>query len=322
MKKEKEQAAPKKEEKEKSKGKKITEWIITGLLILLFLGVAIFQIDGLVHQNDNHGQKISFGFGNFVVETNSMEPEYPVGTAIVTKKKYTDKIAETYLEEKAAGKSNDEIHIDLTFYYGEPVNVKSGVDGKTDLVQALASAPITHRLINVIDNTVDTSRGKYIFILAGINTEAAEAYSAENQYQAIYGDAIYGQVIINSPALGGFLSFVASPWGLIILLLIPVIYLVISFGVDAYHKLKEIDEEEASEQQKKDLEAGAKIDASKPNSADIALNESKEPSKTSSTPSTDKSSDDPLAGLSEEDKERLKQEMLAEMLEEQEKKGK
>lgn len=292
-------------EKEKSRGRIITEWVITILLASLFLLVAVFQIDGFVNRNNNHGQKISFGYGNFVIETNSMEPEYPIGTAIVSKRQDPEKIGEEFLREKANGKSVDEIHIDLVFYYGEPVHVKSGVEGKTSLVQALNSAPITHRLINVVDNTVDTSKGKYIFICAGINTKAAEAYSASDQYQAIYGDAIYGKVVLNSPALGGFLQFVVSPWGLLILLLIPATYLIVSTGIDLYKKLKEQEEEEEN--------------------AELVVAEKKvasEKKDNNTSTSAIENKDDPLKGLSEEDKERLKQEMLEEMLEEQAKKGK
>ncbi|MDD6240045.1 MAG: hypothetical protein PUA93_00465 [Eubacteriales bacterium] len=298
------------ENKEKSRGRKITEWVITILLASLFVFVAVFQIDGLVNQKNNHGQKISFGYGNFMIETNSMEPEYPVGTAIVSKKEDPENIATEFLTEKASGKSADEIHIDLVFYYGEPVNVKSGVEGKTSLVQALASAPITHRLINVVDNTIDTSKGKYIFICAGINTEAAEAYSASDQYQAIYGDAIYGKVVLNSPALGGFLKFVVSPWGLLILLLIPATYLIVSTGIDLYKKLKEQEEEEENQEL---VAAEKKVAREKKDTPTNIPNEAT---------STTNNNDDPLKGLSEEDKERLKQEMLEEMLEEQAKKGK
>lgn len=290
-------------EKPKKKGKvwSIIGWVITGLIIALFLVVALFQIDGAIHQDENYGQRLGFGVGNFIIETDSMEPEYPVGTAIVTKKTDPDEIAEDFLTQQEEGKTADEIHIDLTFYYGDPVYTSSGVDGKTDEVSSLSAYPITHRLINVKENTTDVeNNGNYIFILAGINTEAAESLSAADQYQAIYGKYILGKVIINSPGLGGFLSFVMSPWGLILLILLPALYVLISYGVSVYKRLKEQEKEE------KAITAGGAPTDTKPD-ASASSGEQKA------------SSDDPLAGLSEEDKERLKQEMLEEMLNESEK---
>ena len=71
--------------KPKSKGRKITEWILTGVFLVIFAILGIGQIDGMVHKNEHFGQTLKFGYGTFVVQTESMDPDYKKGDALVTK---------------------------------------------------------------------------------------------------------------------------------------------------------------------------------------------------------------------------------------------
>ena len=89
----------KKEKKPKSKARKITEWVLTILIGALFLIVAIGQITGLVEREKNYGQSLPYGFGNFVVQSDSMEPEYKVGSALITHKDNADDIYKLYLAQ-------------------------------------------------------------------------------------------------------------------------------------------------------------------------------------------------------------------------------
>ena len=82
----------KRTKKPKSKARKIIEWVLTGLFLALFAIVGIAQIDGMVHKKDHYNQLIRFGYSNYVVETNSMEPKYMKGTAIIDYLEDADKI--------------------------------------------------------------------------------------------------------------------------------------------------------------------------------------------------------------------------------------
>ena len=62
----------KKEKKPKSKARKIIEWVLTGIFLVIFAIVGIAQIDGLVNKKKHYGQQIRFGYATFVVQTDSM----------------------------------------------------------------------------------------------------------------------------------------------------------------------------------------------------------------------------------------------------------
>ena len=76
----------KKVKKPKSKVRKIIGWVLTGIFFAFFAVFAAGQIDGMIHKKDNYGQTISFGFGSFVILTDSMEPDYMTDSAIITYK--------------------------------------------------------------------------------------------------------------------------------------------------------------------------------------------------------------------------------------------
>ena len=228
----------KKVKKPKSKTRKIIEWVFTGVFAVLFLIIGIAQIDGMVHKKDHYGQSIRFGYGTFVVQTESMEPKYKVKSAIVT---YLEKPKEI-LMRYAKGET-----VDLTFFDAYQASNQYTVPSAelhpelTDRTSA-TGLPMTHRLqeIKVGED------GHYYFITAGINTGVSSALDGEGrikQYQVFTEKELLGRVVIGSAFLGGVFTFVSSPWGLLVLLLIPAFYLVISSVIDIFKAYKEPEEE-------------------------------------------------------------------------------
>ncbi len=259
------------QKKPKSKARKITEWVLTGIFLVIFAILGIAQIDGMVHKKDHYGQTVRFGYGTFVVETESMEPKYKVKSAIVT---YLDS------PESIEKRFNKGEEVDLTFVdcytpineYTQPSNPQYTERTKQ------TNVPMTHRLREIHINTnQEKGKGRYTFIVAGINSKGVA--SLESQYQAFTEKELLGRVVIGSAFLGGVFSFVSSVWGLLILLLIPAFYLIITSVIDIFKAYKE--PEEAT--------ANAKEGEASSESKDI--------------------------NLSEEDKKRLKEELLQEMLE-------
>ena len=261
-----------KAKKPKSKARRIIEWVIIGIFGALFLVVGAGQIESMVNKDTYFSQPIRFGLGNFIVKTDSMEPEYPVGTAIITQRKDPEVI---YNEFKS-GKT-----IDITFMDACTVSNEytKPTDSKYNERTTPKNVAMTHRLREVhINPNAEKWKGRYVFIVAGINSQGMA--SREGQYQAFTDRYLLGEVIIHSDFLGGIFGFVASPWGLFVLLLVPAFYLVIVSVLDIFKALKE-------------PQAATAGDA----------------------PSEPKNTGSSLAGLSEADKARLKQEMLNQMLE-------
>ncbi len=258
--------------KPKSKARRIIEWVIIGIFGALFLVVGAGQIESMVNKDTYFSQPIRFGLGNFIVKTDSMVPEYPKGTAIITLRKDPEVIYNEFI----SGKTVDITFMDactVTNEYTKPTDSKYN-----DRTKPLNMA-MTHRLREVhINPNAEKWKGRYVFIVAGINSQGIA--SREGQYQAFTDRYLLGEVIIHSDFLGGVFGFVASPWGLFVLLLVPAFYLVIVSVLDIFKALKE-------------PQAAAAGD----------------------TPSEPKNTGSSLAGLSEADKARLKQEMLNQMLE-------
>lgn len=282
----------KKVKKPKSKARKIVEWVLTGVFGVLFIFLAIGFIDGMVHKNEHFGQNLKFGFGTFVVETDSMEKQYisetdsykkvyGVKSALITHLDNSDDIYKDYLKGKT---------IDLTFYYDARAYNKT-YPQPSDSTLTTRTSPadypiITHRLREmVINEGVQKGKGKYTFIVSGINNLSKNLGSdgvnpvTINQYQAFTEEHLLGRVVVGSAFLGGVFGFVSSIWGLLILLLIPAFYLIITSVIDIFKAYKEPAEESASE-------------------------------------SSPKGEDKPKGSveLSEADKKRLKEELLQEML--------
>ena len=267
-------ANEKREKKPKSKTRRIIEWILTGIFFVIFAIAGIAQIDGLINKNKHYGQQIRFGYAAFVVKTESMEPVYKVDTAIITYLEDVDKIYERY--------ENGET-IDVTFYDAYTANTEytkpSEAHPELTMRTHMAEYPIiTHRVVEIHKNdAVNKGEGKYTFIVAGINKGVGAATDGDGniyQYQAFTEKELLGRVVVGSAFLGAIFGFISSVWGLLILLLIPSFYLIITSVIDIFKAYKEPDDELATA-----------------NGAPVSKGE-----------------------LSEEDKKRLKEELLQEMM--------
>ena len=270
----------KKEKKPKSKLRKILEWVFTGIFLALFAVIGLAQIDGLVNKKNHYNQQIRFGYGTFVVQTDSMETEYKVGTAIITYLEDADKIYQKY----EAGKNIDVTFIDVYTSeneYTKPLD-NPELTERTLPVDKEHPMPMTHRIREIhINEDLKKGEGRYTFITSGINRRSEYLGWHEgdpdiviDQYQVFTEKELLGVVHVNSPFLGGVFGFVSSIWGLLILLLIPSFYLIITSVIDIFKAYKEPDDE---------------VKEKKDNSGEVEL--------------------------SEADKKRLKEELLKEMLE-------
>ncbi len=270
---------PKKTKRPKSKVRKAIEWTLTGIFVAIFLFVFAGQIDGMINKDKHYGRDIRFGFATFIVETNSMEPDYKVDSAIITYLEDPQKIYERYQKGET---------VDLTFMDVYETNTAYTQPLKAENAQytrrtGATGVPMTHRLREVLVNeNLDKGKGRYTFITAGINTVDGNM-SASDQYQAFTEKELLGRVVANSQLLGSTFGFVSSPFGLLFLLLIPSFYLIVTSVIDIFKAYKEPEQPVAE-----------------------VIGENGEVNNKQST-------------LSEEDKKRLKEELLQEML--QKKKG-
>ena len=257
--------------KPKSKTRKILEWVLFGVFGAAAAVVLAGNISGMIHQKENFGQSIRFGVGNFIVLTESMEPEIPKDAAIITFKENV----ESFVARFEKGET-----VDITFQGERPTTHNDFVpDTPKFRPENMGKAtypdyavPITHRLREVhVYPEIEYGKGKYVFVAAGINTEGD--LSKQGQYQYFTEAEYFGVVKISNLVLGKIFSFVSSPIGLIVLLLVPAMYLIIASGIDIYKSLN------AAEAQQAASTGNAKLD-----------------------------------GLSEADRERLKKELLDEMI--------
>lgn len=239
---------PKDKDKKKSKKiKSIIEWTVSGVLFTAAAVIVGFRI-----AQKKTGVSI-FGTQFPVVLTDSMEPDYKVKDVLVVKKVDLSTI-----------KEGD----DLTFYYD--------LSGEGDVY------PVTHRVLSVT-YFVDANENDgyhYNFVTHGINTHSNQCGIPGGcdrtwQKQRFHEDAVIGKVVRKS----FFMKAVTSVWGLILLILIPCLYIMITTVVDMFKKL---DEEEKL------------VDASI-----VTANGTKA---------------NPLAGLSKGEIEQLKKEMMEELL--------
>ena len=242
----------KKVKKPKSKARKTVEWILTGLFLVLFVFLAAAQIDGMANKNKHYGQQIRFGFATFVVQTDSMVPAYPVKNAIITYLDDADKIYDEFVKNQGTDKT-----LDVTFFDGyDTVNEYTKPLNHPELTSRTprTRVPMTHRVQEIHRNdSVKKGKGRYTFITAGINTKSTNMGWSEGdpemtiyQYQAFTEAELLGKVVVGSAFLGGVFGFISSIWGLLILLLIPAFYLVITSVMDIFKAYKEADNESAS----------------------------------------------------------------------------
>ena len=234
-------AKEKREKKPKSKARKIIEWVLTGLFLIVFAFAGVAQIDGLVNKNKHYGQQIRLGYATFVVKTSSMEPKYMVDSAIIT---YLDDVDKIYSDFQNGQ------DVDVTFYdnyVAETPYTKPLTHPELTMRTNPAEYPIiTHRVKEIhVNEAVAKGEGKYTFIVAGINTGVGAATNAEGkiyQYQVFTEKQLLGRVVVGSAFLGAIFGFISSIWGLLILLLIPSFYLIIASVIDIFKAYKEPDE--------------------------------------------------------------------------------
>ena len=257
--------------KPKSKTRKIIEWVLFGIFGVASCFLLAANISAMIHKKDNYGQSIRFGVGTFIILTNSMEPDIGQSTMIITYKENVKNFQERL--------SNGET-IDVTF---ANVNINPGSDFEPDNEKFKSEQPVvtgqvmTHRLREVhINEAKEFGKGHYVFVASGINIKDGE-YSKEGQYQIFTEKEYLGTVRSVNSGMGKLMNFVSSPFGLIILLLIPAAYLITVSSIDIYKAVKE-DEQ-------------------------------------SSNAPVDQNSDH-LSNISADERERLKNELLEEMLKE------
>ena len=243
---------PQKKKKEKSKVRKIIEWVLTGLFVAIFGFASVILIVGTTSKNKNNGVPNFGGYQVLVILTDSMEPQYKVNGAVVVKKIDPSKIT---------------VGDNVTFMYDVEGNYM----------------PMTHQISEIQAPT--ESDPHWHFEAHGVNTASSQCKTATGEkgdctYQRQYftEEALMGKVIGYSMFLGVVFNFMIQPWGLLLLLLLPALYLIVSSVIDLV-KAAKMDEEE---EEKAALEGNNK---------------------------------GALANLSEEDIKRLKEEMLNEMVE-------
>ena len=304
-----------KKKKKKSKVQSIIEWVATGIFGVLFVIVGIGQIDGMIHKKEHYNQEIRLGFGSFIVKTDSMK-EYPKKSAIITYLEKADTVYERWskyyqknaeikasldeqnLEDEEYKSQYEKLtkknHVDITFWGTSTYQFFIPNDTCPDLTYPAypkTAVPVTHRIryiyrVEDINDPEVKSRfgeNKYVFIAAGTNTGGELAL--ESQFQAFTEKELLGTVKHGSMVLGWGFNIITSPIGLLIFLLIPALYLIITSTLDIFKALKKSEEQPQTE--------GVNKDTNKLSSLD---------------------------NLSEADRKRLKEEMLEEMMKGKDKK--
>ena len=242
----------KKPKKKKSLARKIFEWTF----FIIFGAFAIFviagNIQGEIKKSENYGQSIRFGIGSFIVLTDSMEPEIGQDSAIIT---YQTDVSDIY------ARFNKGETIDITF-----ANVDCGVnfvpeicatwkqeDENIEPSLVISNRVMTHRLVEMhYDPLIPYGQGQYVFVTAGINTHTIDEetgqqvtnYARAGQYQIFTENQYLGEVKVSNQFLGKVFNFIVSPIGLIILLLVPAAYLIVVSCIDIFRALKESENEE------------------------------------------------------------------------------
>ena len=265
----------KREKKKKSKARKIVEWVLFAVFGAIFIFILAGNINGEVHKKENYGQSIRFGIGSFVVLTDSMEPEIPTDSAIITYKQDVVNLVADF----NAGQT-----IDLAFadVYSNFVPVGFVPDGEDFQIgkgnrSSYTNKVMTHRLREIhIREEVEYGKGRYIFVASGINDKGIASF--KGQYQTFTENEYLGTVKVTNVFLGKVFRFIVSPIGLIIVLLIPAAYLIIVSSIDIFKAMKSSEEEES-----------ASVNGDVP-------------------------SGNTLASVSSKDRERLKKELLEEMI--------
>ena len=164
----------------------------------------------------------------------------------------------------------------------EPSEIKLGDD--ITFFYPQLQYPMTHRCFE-IQTPNESADGKYHFTVHGINKNSNQCEGdCTNQTQDVKESELIGKVVGKSVVLGGVFYFLTQWYGLLTLLLIPTMYLVVTSVIDIAKAVKEPDE------------------------AAVIEGEFKE--------NGGENSNSALKNMSEEDRKRLKEELLNQMLEE------
>lgn len=231
----------KKEKKPKSKVRSAIEWVLFGIFMIIFIALGAGMVDGMIHKNENYNQSIKFGVGSFIVLTDSMYPKYNKKDAIITYKEDLNKVISDF---------ENGVDVDITFYCKYMGDILAEEEITTERFKYVNGGRcvwaegdgfvMTHKLMEVHPR----EDGHYVFVAAGINTGGELA--KEGQYQVFTEKEYLGVVKIGSPFLGGVFGFISSVWGLLVLLLIPAFYLIVTSAIDIFKTLKESEEQQAS----------------------------------------------------------------------------
>lgn len=253
-------ANEKKEKKPKSKARRIIEWILTGIFVAVFGFFSAMQIIAISTKGQNHNVPLYGNMQVLQILTDSMEPKYKVNGVV-----FVEKV--------------------------DPAELKVGDDVTFMWTVRGMLIPMTHQL-SEIKTPAETENNHYQFVAHGINTESKQCAGDINgtatadctdQTQEFNETVLLGKVVGYSAAIGFAFSIMTEWWGLLVLLLIPALYLIITSVIDIV-KAAKLDDEPAT---------------ATPNGDGTAPNP-----------------DDKLSNLSEEDRKRLKEELLNQMMEE------
>lgn len=229
--------------KPKSKTRKIIEWIGCGILAIVFTFAAVCNMANLLTRNE-YGYGTSFGYSSYVVLTDSMEPTYEKGTAIVAYKEKPSVILEKWNEIKDLGlEMTDERNINMTFVdvYDKPTKPTDEKYTYQTTNVSQGALVMTHQLFEIkVNEDVEEGHGRYLFFVHGININGH--LSGANQYQVFTENQLLGVVKLESKFVGGVTDFISSVWGLLICLLIPCLYMVISSVLDVVKAFKNEEE--------------------------------------------------------------------------------
>lgn len=255
-----------KPKKKKSLPRRIIGWVLYILFGAFFVFIIAGNISGEIHKSENFGQSIRFGYGSFIVLTNSMEPEIPVDSAIITHKDNVESLYQRFIEAEAhnaaiiareESKPEEERdysgmkNIDVTF-----ANINSGISYiptypdfnpaiNPNAQQVIANRIMTHRLKEMaVNEDKELGTGRYIFVTSGINDGGD--YSKRGQYQVFTEREYLGTVVISNQFLGKIFNFIVSPIGLLVLLLVPALFLIVTSTIDIFKAMKQSEEENAA----------------------------------------------------------------------------
>ena len=262
-----------KERKPKSKARKIIDWVVTGVFATLLVGVVVVQI---INKTSN-GQ-FTLGPQYQRVLTDSMKPVYKVNDIIAIEK--------IKPQDLLAGVKNGKT-MDVSFKWNLLLDKAALISDRDKNVSSM-----THRVFEATyyeEPQADLDTGlvyHYTFKAHGINTKSEWCKSSTGEY----GDCTYQTQTFHEYSIIGkvtrksyIMTFITSMWGLLVFLLVPCMYLIITSTLDIFRALK--DDEAPAEGTNGDGSSG---DGPKNNS--------------------------PLDGLSDKEKEKLKKQMLDEML--------